>query len=158
MTKNQQYLVVGGLGVAGLVFWWWWSSQQSAATQQITAQPPVPPSTIPPTTGPVNTLVSSGNESIQPVGTSTNSSGQDITQLNALLAWSDNTQNPTLYVAMINALTPAQLASLYNILTTDWDVPGASPTAAQTAFWNSLVAQYPFLQTAGKGCTNFACT
>jgi hypothetical protein len=157
MTKNQIYLLIGGVGVAALGGWWWWSSQQAAAAQ-ITTQPPIPGSALPPAAGPVTTLVSSGNASIPPVGTSTTSSGVDQTQLNALLAWAATTQNPTLYIQMMNALTAAQVNSLYNILVTDWDVAGGTPTPAQTMFWNSLVAQYPFLSTGGKGCTNLACT
>jgi hypothetical protein len=73
------------------------------------------------------------------------------------LAWSSTTQNPSLYMQMMNQLTADQVNSLYNILTTDWEVAGAKPTAAQTSFWNGLVGQYPFLVTGGKGCTNLAC-
>lgn len=157
MTKNQQYLLIGGTGIAALVGWWWWSNQQSTAASQITAQPTIPTAAIPPTTaGPVNTLVSQGNEEVLPVGTSSTSSGQDVTELNALLAWSNKTANPSLYAAMINALTPSQLDSLYNILVTEWTT-GVQATPVQVAFWNGLVQQYPFLKTAGQGCTNFAC-
>ena len=156
MTKNQKYLLLGGVGVTALGLWWWWSNQQTTAAGQITAQPAIPPAVLPPTGGPVTTLVSSGNAAIPPVGTSATPSGADATQLNALLAWSNATQNPALYAAMINDLTGDQLDSLYNILITQWDT-GAQPTAAQTVFWNQLRQQYPFLNTAGKGCTNFAC-
>jgi hypothetical protein len=157
MTKQKTYLLIGGAGLAGLGLWWWWSQQQATAAAQITAQPSVPATALPPVLGPVKTLVSEGNPSIPPVGTSTTPSGVDVTELNALLAWSNGTQNPALYAQMINQLTPAQVDSLYNILTTDWDVAGGQPTAAQTAFWNGLVAQYPFLKTGGQGCTTLAC-
>lgn len=157
MTKNQKYLLVGGVGAAALGIWFWWSNQQATAAAQITTQPSVPPSVIPPTTGPVTTLVSSGNAAIPPVGTSTTATGVDQTQLNALLAWCNNTQNPPLYIQMMNQLTAAQINSLYGILTTEWTT-GAAPTAAQTAFWNTLRLQFPFLNSGGKGCTNLACT
>jgi hypothetical protein len=157
MTKNQKYLLVGGVGVAALGFWWWWSDQQATAAAQITTQPSVPPSVIPPSTGPVTTLVSSGNAAIPPVGTTTTATGVDMTQLNALLAWAQTTQNPTLYTQMMNLLTAAQVNSLYNILTTQWETD-AAPTVAQTTFWNQLRVQFPFLNTGGRGCTNLACT
>jgi hypothetical protein len=156
MTKNQQYLLLGGAGLVGLGFWWWWSNQQNAA-QQIVAQPTIPPAALPPGTGPVTTLVSSGNANIPPVGTSTTPAGVDATELNALLAWAATTGNPSLYEQMMNQLTPGQVDSLYNILTTDWET-GAGPTASQTMFWNGLVEQYPFLKTGGKGCNNLSCT
>jgi hypothetical protein len=80
-----------------------------------------------------------------------------VTELNALLAWAQKTQNPALYAQMVNALTPAQLDGLYNILITQW--AGVAPaTVSQVAFWNNLRLQYPFLNTGGVGCTNFACT
>jgi hypothetical protein len=156
MTKNQKYLLVGGVGIAALGAWWWWSSQQTAAAAQITAQPAVPAGALPPTTGPVTTLVSNGNAAIPPVGTITTATGVDQTQLNALLAWCNETQNPALYTQMMNMLTADQVNQLYGILTTEWTT-GAAPTVAQTAFWNSLRVQFPFLNTAGKGCTNLAC-
>jgi hypothetical protein len=157
MTKNQQYFLIGGVGLAGLGFWWWWSQQQQAAAAQITAQPSVPAAALPPVLGPVKTLVTDGNPSIPPVGTSATPSGVDQTQLNALLAWAGTTQNPSLYTQMMYELTADQVNSLYNILTTDWDVAGGTPTAAQTTFWNGLVAEYPFLKTGGQGCTTLAC-
>lgn len=79
------------------------------------------------------------------------------TQLQDLLTWSKETQNPTLYAAMINALSAADLNSLYGILVNQWDT-GAKPTVAETQFWNYLRGLYPFLNTAGVGCTNFTCT
>jgi|HubBroStandDraft_2_1064218.scaffolds.fasta_scaffold365930_2 hypothetical protein len=156
MTKNQQYLLIGGLGLGALGFWWWWSTQQATAAAQITAQPPIPGSNLPPSTAPVTTLVSSGNANIPPVGTTATASGVDMTQLNALLAWANTTQNPTLYIEMMNQLTAAQVDSLYGILTTEWTT-GAEPTNVQTAFWNQLRDQFPFLNTGGKGCTSLAC-
>jgi hypothetical protein len=156
MTKNQEYLLIGGLGLGALGFWWWWSTQQAAAAAQITAQPSIPASSLPPSTGPVTTLVSSGNPNIPPVGTSTTESGVDMTELNALLAWANTTQNPALYIQMMNELDAAQVDSLFGILTTEWTT-GAAPTAAQTSFWNQLRVQFPFLNTAGKGCSNLAC-
>jgi hypothetical protein len=156
MTKNQQYLLIGGLGLGAVGFWWWSSSRQATAAAQITSQPSIPGSNLPPAAGPVNTLVSSGNAGIPPVGTFTTAAGVDVTELDALLAWANTTQNPTLYAQMINMLTAAQVDSLYNILTTEWTT-GAKPTAAQTAFWNQLRLQFPFLNTGGKGCTNLAC-
>lgn len=156
MNKNQKYLLIGGAGLVGLGLWWWWKDQQAGAAAQITTQPSVPKSALPPTSGPVTTLVSDGNPSIPPVGTSTTPTGVDQTELNALLAWCNETENPPLYIQMMNMLTPSQVDSLYNILTTEWTT-GAAPTAAQTMFWNSLRVQFPFLNTAGKGCTNLAC-
>jgi hypothetical protein len=156
MTTNEKYLLVGGAGLAALGLWWWWSNQHATAVAQIVAQPPVPPAVLPPDTGDVTTLVSSGNPSIPPVGTSTTEEGVDQTELNALIAWAATTGNPSLYIQMMGQLAPAQVDSLYNILTTEW-ATGAQPTAAQTAFWNKLRGQFPFLNTGGKGCTNLAC-
>jgi hypothetical protein len=151
MTTNQKYMLIGGVSLGALALWWFSSHQAAAAA--IVQQPPVPRTVLP-----VSSPVAAGGTIVPLVGTNTNEAGQDMTQLNALLAWSGRTGNPSLYAAMINALTPSQLNSLYNILTTDWQGSG-QPTAAQTAFWNSLVAQYPFLKAANKAtCTNFSCS
>lgn len=144
MTNQSKYLIAGLLAAGAVGYWWY--SQHAAASADIVSQPPVP--SVP---GPASGI------SAAPVGTSTTPAGQDVTQLTALLAWAQTTANPTLYAQMINGLTPGQLSSLYDILTTDWDVAGGTPTTAQTAFWNSLVAQYPFLRTGGKGCTTLQC-
>jgi hypothetical protein len=150
MEQSTKVLIVGGL-VGGGLLWWWFSNHQQAA-QQIVSQPTVPPSALP---NVVNPAI--GVSLVDPVGTSTTPGGQDQTQLSALLAWSQGTKNPSLYQQMINALTPSQLDSLYNILTTEWTT-GAAPTTSQTAFWNGLRNQYPFLNKGGQGCTNFQCT
>jgi hypothetical protein len=150
MTTKQKYLLIGGVGLGALALWWFGSHQAAAAA--IVQQPPVPRTVLP-----VVIPVAAGGTNVPPVGTNTNAAGQDTTQLNALLAWTNGTAKPSLYAKMISALTPSQLSSLYNILTTDWQGSG-QPTVAQTAFWNSLTAQYPFLKAPNPGtCTNFLC-
>lgn len=144
MTNQTKYLIAGGLAAAAVGYWWY--TQHTTAAAAIVSQPVVP--SVP---GPASGV------SAAPVGASTTPAGQDVTQLTALLSWAISTANPTLYAQMINGLTPSQLNSLYNILTTDWQVAGAVPTAAQTSFWNSLVALYPFLRTGGEGCTTLQC-
>jgi hypothetical protein len=151
MTKQTTYYVAGGLALLGLGYWWYTSHQTAAAA--IVSQPAVPASVLPVAQSGMAQVVTP----VLPVGTVTTPSGQDQTQLNALLAWTGQTKNPPLYAAMINALTPAQLSSLYNILTTDWQGSG-QPTVAQTAFWNGLVSQYPFLKAPNPAlCTSFTC-
>lgn len=150
MTDKEKYLLLAGIAAAALAYWYFGVHVPAAA--DIVSQPSVPQGAIPSTS---QTAV--GVSSAAPVGTSATPSGQDVTQLNALLAWAKKTQNPPLYAQMVNALTPTQLDGLYNILITQWDVAGATPTAKNTAFWNNLRLQYPFLNTGGVNCTNFAC-
>jgi hypothetical protein len=150
MTDKEKYLLLAGLAASALAYWYFGVHVPAAA--DIVAQPSVPVAALP------GTSPAAGITAPPPVGTSTTASGQDSTQLSALLAWAQKTQNPSLYAQMVNALTPTQLDSLYQILTMDWNVPGASPTLAMTTFWNGLRAQYPFLNTGGVGCSNFNCT
>lgn len=149
MTDKQKYLALGAVAAVALGYYWYTQHQTAAAA--IVSQPTVPKSSLP-----VTVPVATGMATIPPVGTSSTSSGQDVTELNALLTWSLKTQNPTLYQEMINALTPSQLDSLYGILTTEWTT-GAAPTTAQTTFWNQLRQKYPFLNSGGKGCNNLQC-
>jgi hypothetical protein len=150
MTDKTKYLVVGGLALAGVGYWWYTHQQ---ASSEIVSQPVVPKTSLPTLPEPVV-----GIAVVSPVGTATTATGQDQTQLNALLSWAGTTKNPSLYGQMIAALTPSQLSALYDILTTDWEGSG-KPTAAQTSFWNGLVAAYPFLRSPNPAnCNNFTCT
>lgn len=150
MTDKEKYLLLGALAIAGGAYWYF--GVHSPAAADIVSQPPVPAGALP---GTSQSAV--GVSSPPPVGTSTNALGQDTTQLNALLAWSQQTKNPALYAAMINQLSPSDLSGMYNILTTAWNV-GVVPSAAQTAFWNGLTSRYPFLKVGGLGCSNFTCS
>jgi hypothetical protein len=76
----------------------------------------------------------------------------------ALLNWATQTKNPALYAQMINQASASDIVGLYSLLTTYWAGVTSAPTAAQTAFWNNLRQEYPFLNNSGVGCNNFACT
>jgi hypothetical protein len=154
MTDKEKYLIAGAVALAGIGVWWYMNHTTAAA--QIVSQP---------TATPVATTTSGTPTVAPPVATPVTSSGAQATiaapavnqsELAALLAWSQKTQNPPLYAQMINGLTASQIDQLYNILTTEWTT-GASPTVAQTTFWNQLVGLYPFLRTGGVGCTNLQC-
>lgn len=150
MDNKTKYIALAAIAAAAAGYWWWTHRQASA---EIISQPVVPVTALPNVTSPVV-----GVSVVEPVGTSSTSTGQDQTELNALLAWANTTQNPMLYAQMINALSPGQLDGLYNILTTDWQGSG-SPTPAQTGFWNGLVAAYPFLRAGNiAACKNFSCS
>lgn len=156
MTKKQTYWLVGGLGVAALGFWWWWSSQQNAA-------PPVTANT-PTGSGGTTEAVTPSPTAVAPsptiTATTTLSANQE-SELSALLTWAGTTKNPPLYQQMMNQLTGPQVDGLYNILTTQWQA-GKQATPAQTAFWNNLRLQFPFLNyggltSSGALCTDIAC-
>lgn len=150
MTDKEKYLLLAGIAAAALAYWYFGVHVPAAA--DIVSQPPVPQAALPSTS---QTAV--GVSAAAPVGTSATSTGQDVTQLNALLAWSNYTQNPTLYAAMINQLDPSDLNNMYNILTTAWNTH-TTPTVAQAAFWSMMNNKYPFLKVGGVNCTNFSCT
>lgn len=120
------------------------------SVSQTTVTPSITPITsfAPLTNGP--SVIAAG----QPI---TASSAPNNVQLQDLLNWATETKNPSLYQAMINQLSASDLNSLYGILVNQWDT-GASPTLAETTFWNYLRGIYPFLNTAGVGCNNFTCT
>jgi hypothetical protein len=146
MTDKEKYLILAGIAAAGLG--WWWYSGHMTATAQIVSQPTAP--TV------ANNTVSVAPPIATPATGQTSASGVNQSELAALLAWTQKTQNPTLYAQMMNQLSAGQIDQLYGILTTEWTT-GASPTAAQTSFWNSLVSQYPFLAKGGVGCSTLTC-
>jgi hypothetical protein len=152
MTDKEKYLLLAGIAAAGLAYWYFGVHAPAAAA--IVSQPAVPQAALPSTSQSGSPV---GVSAVLPVGSNMTSSGQDVTQLNALLAWATQTQNPTLYAAMINQLDPSDLNNMYNILTTAWDA-NTTPTVAQAAFWSMLNNKYPFLKVSGVNCTNFACT
>ena len=158
MTRTTKILVVGGVA-SGLALWWWWS-QSGAANASLAAHTPQNPIQVP---GPPQ-LVQDAVTQPSPSGGSVaiamaqQPAVQQSAQMTALLNWAETTKNPALYQQMITQLSPADLASLYNILTTYWAGTTPSPTAAQTSFWNYLRGLYPFLNTGGVGCNNFTCT
>lgn len=154
MKKSTKYLLAGGVVAAGLGYWWWTSNQHQVAAAQIVSQPPMTPVATP-------TLVVSPSASIPVASSSSTSSAltsAQQTELGALMAWTSQSQNPALYQQMMQELTGLQIDNLYSILTTQWQVTGAQPTAAHTAFWNQLRQQFPFLNTGGVGCNNLQCT
>lgn len=154
MKKSTKYLLAGGVVAAGIGYWWWSSNQQQVAAAQIVSQPPMTPVATP-------TLVVAPSPSIPAAAPSSSSSGLTAgqqTELGALIAWTSQTQNPALYQQMMQQLTGSQIDTLYSILTTQWEVAGAQPTAAHTTFWNQLRQQFPFLNTGGVGCNNLQCT
>lgn len=153
MKKSTKYLLAGGVVAAGVGYWWWTNNQHQVATAQIVTQPPMTPVASP-------TLVVAPSPSIPAAAASSSSSGLTAaqqTELGALMAWTSQTQNQALYQQMMQELTGSQIDNLYSILTTQWET-GAQPTAAQTAFWNQLRQQFPFLNTGGVGCNNLQCT
>jgi lipopolysaccharide export system protein LptC len=156
MDKKTKYLIAGGVVLAG-VGWWWWSNQQhQTAAAQIVSQPTADAVATPSlVVAPSTALTAAAATVTAPNATSLTT--QQQAELAALMNWTTKTQNPALYQQMMGQLTGAQVDSLYNILTTEWTT-GAAPTAAQTAFWNSLRQQFPFLNTGGVGCNNLQCT
>ena len=146
MTDKEKYLLLGGIALVGIG--WWWYSGHMTATAQIVSQPTASPA------------ASSTVSVTPPIASSSTSGGQpgvNQQEYAALMAWTQKTANPSLYQQMINLLSATQIDQLYGILTTSWTT-GANPTPTQTAFWNGLVQQYPFLATGGQGCTTLTCT
>lgn len=151
-----------GAGAVGLGIWYWLST--GSANAQIAAHtPPVPiPAPPLPTTtasqadqvAPPVTVLSSGVVTVQ---SSQVTAITEASMVGALLNWATQTKNPALYAQMINQASVSDITGLYDLLTTYWAGKTATPTAAQTAFWNNLRDEYPFLNVSGAGCTNFAC-
>jgi hypothetical protein len=158
MDKKTKIILAA---VAGIGLVWWWNTQGSSQTS-LAAHMPATPVVPPSNTGSSGTeqvvspaiATSGGSVAISPVQVTASVNGQMIA---ACLAWSQETKNPALYAAWINQLSASDLTGLYNLVTTYWAGTTASPTAAQTAFWNNLRAAYPFLNVGGVGCNNFQC-
>ena len=154
---NKTKILLGAT-IAGLGLWWWFS--QGSANASLAAHIPATPI---PTPGPAATAdqvqppaltLTGGSVAVSPVQAAVTANGQMTA---ACIAWAQQTKNPALYVQMINQLSASDLAGLYNLVTTYWAGTTKQPTAAQTAFWNYLRGEYPFLNTGGAGCVNFAC-
>lgn len=155
MNNTTKWLLLAGVAGVGL----WWLMMQGSANASLAAHiPPVPV----PTPGPqVSDQVqapavttSGGTVAIAPTQAAVTAQGQMVA---ALLQWAQQTKNPSLYIQMINEASASDIAGLYDLLTTYWAGTTPGPTAAQTLFWNNLRNEYPFLNTAGAGCTNLAC-
>lgn len=156
MDNKTKWLLIAGAAGVGL---WWWFTQGSANASLAAHIPPVPVPTpaVPQTADQVQQpapTTSGGTVAISPVQAVVAAQGQMST---ALLAWAQQTKNPALYTQMINEASTSDLEGLYNLLTTYWAGTTTTPTPAQTLFWNNLRNEYPFLNTAGAGCTNLAC-
>jgi hypothetical protein len=156
MDNKTKWLLVAGAAGVGL---WWWFTQGSANASLAAHIPPTPVPTPKPVTvsDQIQTpavTTSGGTVAMSAAQTAVTAQGQMTT---ALLAWAQQTKNPALYAQMINQLSATDLAGMYDLLTTYWAGTTSTPTPAQTAFWNNLRQEYPFLNTAGAGCTNFAC-
>jgi hypothetical protein len=157
MKKNTKYLLAGGVVAAGIGYWWWTSNQHQVAAAQIVSQPPLTPVSQP-------TLVVAPSASIPVTASATSGlTASQQSELSALMAWTSQSANPALYQQMMQQLTGSQIDNLYSILTTQWEVTGAVPTAAHTAFWNQLRQQFPFLNNGGLNaqgqlCQNLNCT
>jgi len=158
MDRQTKILLIAG--VAGVGLWWWFSQGQAQAslaahTPAVPVPAPIPTGTADQIAPPALTVSPSGGTVAMSV---TQQQAVALGQMTtALLAWAQQTKNPALYATWINQLGPSDIASLYNILTTYW--AGTAPaTPAQISYWNSLVAEYPFLKTGGVGCSNLACS
>jgi hypothetical protein len=141
-----------GIGIIGGAWWWW--NKYGAANASLSAHAMVP--VIPPQSPgfPVQSALSP----VVAVAPAQIPVIQQSAQMTALLNWAQGTKNPALYQQMIGQLSAADLASMYDLLTTFWAGVTKSPTPAQTQFWNYLRGKYPFLNTGGVGCNNFTCT
>jgi hypothetical protein len=157
MDNNTKWMLLAG--VAGVGLWWWFT--QGSANASLAAH--IPPTPIPTPQSPTPSdqvqtpavTTSGGIVAIAPAQAVITAQGQ---QVSALLQWAQTTKNPALYEQMIDQASATDLAGLYDLLTTYWAGKTATPTAAQTAFWNNLRTEYPFLNTGGVGCSNLACT
>jgi hypothetical protein len=157
MDNKTKWLLFAGAAGVGL---WWWFTQGSANASLAAHMPPTPiptPGQVTPSdqiqTPAVTT--SGGVVAISPAQAVLTAQGN---QAAALLQWAQTTKNPALYEQMIDQASTSDLAGLYDLLTTYWAGTTSTPTAAQTAFWNNLRTEYPFLNTGGVGCSNLACT
>jgi hypothetical protein len=162
MDNKTKILLIGGVAAIGA--WWWFTtgSAQASLAAHAPATPVPTPGNAPTSLTPADTAdqvttpsisTSGGTVAVAPAQAAVSANAAMMT---ALLAWAQQTKNPTLYASWIDQLGPSDIASLYNILTTYW--AGTAPaTPAQIAYWNGLVAAYPFLQSGGVGCANFAC-
>jgi hypothetical protein len=153
MTDKEKYLLLGGIVLAAGAYWWYTTQQTVTAATQIQNQTSTGQTTTSGGTSATTAVSVAAGTTAAP----SSSTGVNQSELQALLTWSNSTKNPALYQQMMNQLTAAQVDGLYQILTGPW-ATGASPTPAQTTFWNGLVTQYPFLRTGGAGCTTLACT
>jgi hypothetical protein len=159
MSKTTKIAVAGGLAVAGYFLWQHFQASAQITATAATGTPVIAnangtTTAIPPGV-PVEqviapTPVTATAVSVVPAGPTTS------TMLTALLQWGATTKNPALYTQMMNLLTADQIAALYDILENQW-LTGTPATAAHTSFWNTLRAQYPFLNSGGVGCNNLAC-
>lgn len=147
---TKKILIIGGLGAVGYLVY-----QHLNASGQI-AQ--LAGSTNPANNGTADQVVTPG--AVAATGFNQPAGGEpDTSQLSAMLAWSNQTKNPTLYAQWIEQLDAADLNQLYIILTTSWNV-GVPPTTSETSWWNNQVSMFPFLRAPNQAanCTNLMCT
>jgi hypothetical protein len=157
---KDKKLLIGGLAAAAVGYYLW--SKHTQAQLQILAQPvvqPVPGTSaalpaVVPNYGAPQPIVSAPVPT--PIPPAPSSTGQPtVPQMAAALIdqWANQCKNPPIMIQLVGLLTDSETASLYNILTTQWEM-GTPATATSTAFWNQLRAKYPCLNTSGVGCSS----